>query len=66
MQNRYYIYEYYRLLLNLSGKVKLKKSDKYVNIKTSYKINKFKISAPSWNEKFELPDGSNSAWDIQD
>ena len=66
MQNRYYIYEFYRLLLNLSGKVKLKKSDKYVNIKTSYKINKFKISAPSWNEKFELPDGSNSAWDIQD
>ena len=66
MQNRYYIYEFYRLLLNLTGKVKLKKSDKYVNIKTSYKINKFKISAPSWNEKFELPDGSNSAWDIQD
>ena len=66
MQNRYYIYEFYRLLLNLLGKVNLKKSDKYVNIKKSYKINKFKISAPSWNEKFELPDGSNSAWDIQD
>ena len=47
MQNRYYIYEFYRLLLNLTGKVKLKKSDKYVNIKTSHKINKFKISAPS-------------------
>ena len=66
MQNRYYIYEFYRLLLNLLGKVNLKKSDKYVNIKKSYKINKFKISAPSWNEKFELPDRSNSAWDVQD
>ena len=28
------------------------------NIKTSYKRNKFKISAPTWNDKFELPDGS--------
>ena len=26
------------------------------NIKKSYKNNKFKISAPIWNEKFELPD----------
>ena len=29
------------------------------NIKSSYK-NKFKISAPAWNNKFELPDGSYS------
>ena len=28
------------------------------------KNNKFKISAPTWNEEFELPDGSNSASDI--
>ena len=26
----------------------------------SYKTNKFKISAPAWNERFELPDGSYS------
>ena len=26
------------------------------NIKKSYKSNKFKISAPTWSEKFELPD----------
>ena len=32
----------------------------------SYKNNKFKISAPTWNEEFELPDGSNSISDIQD
>ena len=34
--------------------------------KKSYKNNKFKISAPTWNQKFELPDGSYSESDIQD
>ena len=28
--------------------------------KKSYKNNKFKISAPTWNEEFVLPDGSYS------
>ena len=36
------------------------------NIKNSYNNNKFKISAPTWNDKFELPDGSYSVPDIQD
>ena len=27
---------------------------------------KFKISAPTWNEEFELPDGSYPVSDIQD
>ena len=36
------------------------------NIKSSYNNNKFKISAPIWNDKFELPDGSYSVLDIQD
>ena len=35
-------------------------------IKKSYKNNKFKISAPTWNEDFELTDGSYSISDIQD
>ena len=35
-------------------------------IKRSYKNNKFKISAPAWNEEFELPDESYSVSDIQD
>ena len=60
----------YRLLLNLFDKIDLKRTDKYValsnlsifyrwkNIKKSYNNNKFKISAPTWNEKFKLPDGS--------
>ena len=68
----------HRLLLNLTDKINLKRSDKYValsnlsiyytwkNIKKSYKNNKFKISAPTWNEEFELPDGSYSVSDIQD
>ena len=59
-------------------KIILKRSDKYValsnlsiyytwkNIKKSYKKNKFKISAPTWNEEFELPDGLYSVSDIQD
>ena len=67
----------HRLLLNLADKTNIKRSDKYValsnlsihytwkNIGKSYKNNKFKISAPTWNEEFELPDGSYSVSDIQ-
>ena len=36
------------------------------NIKNSYKNNKFEISAPTWNEEFELSNGSYSKSDIQD
>ena len=36
------------------------------NIKSSYNNNKFKISAPTWNDELELPDGSYSISDIQD
>ena len=35
------------------------------NIKNSYK-NKLEISAPTWNEEFQLPDGLYSTSDIQD
>ena len=67
-----------RLLLNLTDKINLKRSDKYValsnlsiyykwkNINKSWKNTKFKISAPTWNEEFELPDGSCSVSDVQD
>ena len=34
-------------------------------MKKSHKNNKFKISVPTWNEKFELPDGSYSISNIQ-
>ena len=35
------------------------------NIKPEYKNNKFKISAPTWNDEFDLPDRSYSVSDIQ-
>ena len=35
------------------------------NIKSSYNNNEFKISAPTWNDKFEV-DGSHSVSGIQD
>ena len=37
----------------------------YENIESSYNSNKFKISAPTWSDKFGLPDGSYSISDIQ-
>ena len=36
------------------------------NIKSEYNNNKFKISAATWNDTFELSDGSYSIADIQD
>ena len=68
----------HRLLLNLADEINLKRSDKFValsnrniyytwkNVKKSYKNNKFKISAPTWNEEYELPDESYSVSGIQD
>ena len=53
-----------RLLLNLSDKVDVKRSDKYVplsnlsiyyilkNVKKLYKNNKSKVSGSTWNEEF--------------
>ena len=70
--------EYHVLLLKLVDKLDLRSSQKSValpnlsiyytwrNIKSSYKNNKFKISAPTWSDEFELPDGSYSTSDIQD
>ena len=57
----------YRLLLNLTEKIDLRRKDQYIalsnlsiyytwkNMKKSYKNNKFKISAPTQNKQFELP-----------
>ena len=36
------------------------------NVKSTYKNNKFKISAPTWNETFDLPDGFYNISEIQD
>ena len=62
------------LLLNYTDKISLRWKDKYIPLpnlsihytwKKSYKNNKFKISAPTWNEVIELPDGSYSISNIQ-
>ena len=36
------------------------------NIQSKYNNNEFKISAPTWNDTFHLPDGSYYISDIQD
>ena len=70
--------EYHVLTLKLTDKLDLRRGQKTValsnlsiyytwkNIKSSYNNNKFKISAPTWREEFDLPDGSYSISDIQD
>ena len=66
------------LILKLTNKLDLRIGEKIIalsnlsiyytwkNIKSSYSNNKFKISAPTWNDNFELPDGSYSVSNIQD
>ena len=66
------------LILKLNNKLDLRKGEKSItlsnlsiyytweNMKLSDKDNKFKISAPTWNYEFKLPDGSYSISDIQD
>ena len=66
------------LVLKLTDKLDLRNDKKVIalsnlsiyytwkNIKGSYNNNKFKISAPTSNDEFELPDGSCSVSDIQD
>ena len=66
------------LILKLTNKLDLRIGEKIIalsnlsiyytwkNIKSSCNNNKFKISAPTGNDKFELPDWSYSVSNIQD
>ena len=68
----------YILILKPNEKLDLRMGEKVIalsdlsiyytrkNIKSLYNNNKFKISPPTWRDKFELPDGSYSISDIQD
>ena len=70
--------ELHRFKLDLTDEINLKNPNKnmalanlsiyytWENIKSEYNNNKFKISAPNWNDTFYLPDGSYSIDDIQD
>ena len=65
------------LIIKLTNKLDLRRGEKinalsnlsiyyiWKNIKSSYNNDKFKISAPAWNHKFELPDGLYSVSNIQ-
>ena len=66
------------LILKLTDKLDLRRGEKIIvlsnltiyytwkNIKSSYNNNKSKTPAPTWNDKFELSDGSYSVPNIQD
>ena len=68
--------ELHRFKLDLTDKLNLKNPNKnmanlsiyctWKNIKSECKNNEFKISAPTWNDTFDLPDGSYTISDIQD
>ena len=70
--------EPHRFKLDLADKLNLKSPNKNIalvnlsiyyswkDIKTEYNNNKFKISAPTWNETFDLPYGSYAIDDIHD
>ena len=58
--------EPHRLLLNLTDKIGLKRSDKYVALLNLSIYYIWKNLVPTWNEEFELPDGSYSVSNIQD
>ena len=70
--------EPYVAIIKLTDKLDVRRGEKSIalsnssiyytwkNIKSSYNKNQFKISAPTWNDKFELPDGLYSVSDIQD
>ena len=71
-------YEYHVLVLKLVDKLDLRRGKKSValsnlsiyytwkNMKSSYNNKKFKISAPTWSDEFELPDESYLISGIQD
>ena len=70
--------EPHKLSLSLSDKRNLKNPNNNIasgnlsiyytwkNIKSTYNNNKFKISAPTWHDTFDLSDSSSSIEDIQD
>ena len=68
----------HKFKLDLTDKLNLKNPNKNMalanlniyytgrNIKSEYNNNKFKISAPTWNDTVDLRDGCYSMSDIQD
>ena len=69
--------EPHKFVLNLYQRLDLRSSNKHdalqnlsiyykwKNIRKQYKNNELRIIAPTWNDEFELPDGSYSVSDFQ-
>ena len=67
-----------KLIFQFTDKLNLKNPNKnmvlanlsiyytWKNIKSEYNNYKFKVHAPTWNDEFNLPNGSYSVSDIQD
>ena len=70
--------ESYKFKYDLIDKLNLKNPNKnmaqanlsiyytWKNVKSIYNNNRFKISAPTWNETFDLLDGSYNISELQD
>ena len=70
--------ESHKFVINLSQRLGIRSSNKHValqnlsiyytwkNVRQQHKNNKVKITAPTWNDEFKLPDGSYSVSDLQD
>ena len=69
--------EPHKFVVNLSQRLDLRSSKHFAlqilsiyyiskDIRQQYKKNKLKTIIPTWNDEFELPDGSYSVSDIQD
>ena len=63
-----------KFVYNFTGKLNLKNPNKnialanlsiYYTFKSDYNNNKFEISAPTWNDTFDVPDGSYSIAALQ-
>ena len=66
-----------KIVYNFTDKLNLKNPNKNIalanlsiyytwkNVKSDYNNNKFKISAPTWNDTFDLPNGSYSIAALQ-
>ena len=66
-----------KFVYNFTDKLNLKNPNKNIgianlsiyytwkNVKLDYNNNKFKISSPTWNDTFDVPNGSYSIADLQ-
>ena len=64
--NRFRYYFIDKLNLKNNKTIGLATYFTWQNVKSKYCNNKFKISAPTWNETFDMSDGSYAITDVED